>query len=100
MQRYAIKIHDERHGFVNLLANSISDMIDAFVASKVPHPLVNEGHVILDSESKEEAQRVVARSCDANVAIIDDILGQLQCGHTSHESLDVLQPLKIEVVIV
>lgn len=78
MPRYVLKVEGERHGFVNMLSDRMTDAEpERFVASRVPHPLSTFGEVILDAEGEGEARAAVVRACEELVAQCDHLLASL-----------------------
>lgn len=78
MPRFALQIESERHGFVNMLADRMTELQpERFVASRVRHPLSTFGEVILDAEREAEARDAIAATCDELVAECDLLLRSL-----------------------
>lgn len=78
MPRYLLKVEGERHGFVNMISDRMTDMEpERFVASRVRHPLSTFGEVTLDAEDEGEARGTIVRTCEQLIAECDHLLNSL-----------------------
>lgn len=62
---YTFCITNESHTIGNLLADFIIEKrLAKFASYRVPHPLCQDVHVTVKSDSLQEAQKVIATACD------------------------------------
>lgn len=65
-------IEGERHAFVHLLSDCIHRLEPRrFCAFRVPHPLLDEGHVIIGGSSRDDAARCLERASQQLVGEVD-----------------------------
>tara|TARA_B100000768_G_scaffold160029_1_gene159373 strand:+ start:339 stop:653 length:315 start_codon:yes stop_codon:yes gene_type:complete len=78
MPRFTLKIDGERHGFVNMMSDKLSELdTDRFVASRVAHPLSTHGEVIVDGDDETEARRALVGACESLISDCDELLASL-----------------------
>lgn len=96
MPRHVLKIEGERHGFVNMISDKMSCLEpEMFVASRVEHPLVTHGEVIVDTPTTFEARMVIIRTCMSLVADCDELLGSLDMDAHMPPLLAMVAPPKV-----
>ena len=101
MPRFAINIEDERHAFVNMVAEKVSTIDKRrFCTFQVAHPLQKESYVIIDADDEHEASALVSDACMQIVGDITAILQQLQLPETcENESALILPDVSISEIV-
>jgi DNA-directed RNA polymerase subunit L len=79
MSRFTLQIDDERHGFANMISDTLAELdADRFVASRVPHPLSTFAEVIVDAKDETDARQAFVRACETLISNCDRLLDSLE----------------------
>ena len=93
-----MRVEGERQGFVNMISSKLNELErERFAASRVRHPLITYGEVIVDADDCEEAKGIIAHTCSALVDDIDALLDSLNMPSTPPASFESV-PLPVVTV--